>query len=132
MYRNYLECCRGLYRQGVLGFYKGNGMRIMQLLFIGNTQTRIKQRLDKDMSVFSRTSWMVDYISLCVSYILIHPFHLYEARLVLQNRIPVFSTYKSAFSLVTQNRTELFKGITMHIPRALLFSLCKQFVESRV
>jgi Mitochondrial carrier protein len=27
VYRNYLECIQGLYRQGILGFYKGNGAR---------------------------------------------------------------------------------------------------------
>ena len=27
VYRNYMECIQGLYKQGLLGFYKGNGVR---------------------------------------------------------------------------------------------------------
>jgi hypothetical protein len=28
VYRTYYECISGLYKQGILGFYKGNGLRL--------------------------------------------------------------------------------------------------------
>jgi hypothetical protein len=31
VYQTYLECIQGLYKQGILGFYKGNGCRIFHL-----------------------------------------------------------------------------------------------------
>lgn len=33
VYRSYWECIRGLHKQGILGFYKGNGLRLTHFYF---------------------------------------------------------------------------------------------------
>ena len=68
---------------------------------------------------------MRDFLAATIAGIFLHPLHLVEARLVLQNRLPNFTTYKSLWSLFMTSYREMAKGITAHIPRSFLLSLSK-------
>ena len=55
----------------------------------------------------------------------LHPLHLAESRLVLQNRLPNFQTYKSLWTMFMTSYKELLRGVTAHIPRSFLLSMSK-------
>lgn len=46
-YTNYMECTHGLMRQGILSFYKGNGIRCTHMLLFQYLRTDISLRVDK-------------------------------------------------------------------------------------
>jgi hypothetical protein len=66
---------------------------------------------------------MRDFLAATVAGIFLHPLHLAEARLILQNRLPNFSTYKSLWTMFMTSYKEMYKGITAHIPRSFVISL---------
>lgn len=41
VYRTYYECIQGLYKQGALGFYKGNGLRLAHFYLFATIQTQL-------------------------------------------------------------------------------------------
>ena len=41
IYQTYGECIQGLYRQGILGFYKGNGWRLFHVFAYAQNRTWI-------------------------------------------------------------------------------------------
>lgn len=41
VYRTYWECIKGLHNQGILGFYKGNGLRLVHLWMFQYLSTQI-------------------------------------------------------------------------------------------
>jgi hypothetical protein len=125
IYRNYLECIQGLYKQGLLGFYKGNGVRCAHVLLYQAFRNDMQRQLDWGNNIFKRNSFWRDFAAASLAGIFLHPLHLVEARLVLQNRIPNFSTYKSIWSLFMSSYREMLKGVTAHIPRSFLISLSK-------
>ena len=52
-----------------------------------------------------------------------HPFHVAEARYILNNRLPNFNSYKSSFTFLTNIGMDFVNGITVHLPRTFLLSL---------
>lgn len=105
IYQTYLECIQGLYRQGILGFYKGNGCRLAHIFFYGVVNNNILYFLDTDEKIFKRSSFWVNYLSATVASMFLHPLHFAEARMVLNNRIPQFNSYKSLWTLFMSTNT---------------------------
>ena len=68
---------------------------------------------------------MRDFAAASFASIFLHPLHFAEARLVLQNRLPNFQSYKSLWTMFMSSYKEMYKGITAHIPRNFLLALSK-------
>jgi hypothetical protein len=49
VYRNYFEAFQGIYKQGLSGFYKGNGIRCMHIFLF--------HKLNTDLTIYSETHW---------------------------------------------------------------------------
>jgi len=76
-------------------------------------------------NIFKRNSFMRDFLAATLASMFLHPLHLAEARLVLQNRLPNFTSYKSLWTMFLSSFKEMGKGITGHIPRSFILSLSK-------
>ena len=66
-----------------------------------------------------------EFLLSCTVNLFLHPLHLAEARMILQNRYPNFAVYKKAHHVFTQSGAELFRGILMHVPRNFFIALSK-------
>ena len=129
VYRNYFECFNGLQQQGTKGLYKGNGVRSLHVLLF--------HKLNCDLNHFSETSipeivrqikqvpCAQEFLLSCTVNLFLHPLHLAEARMILQNRLPNFAVYKRAHHVFTLSGSELLRGILMHVPRNFFLALCK-------
>lgn len=65
---------------------------------------------------------MVDFAASLIASIYLHPFHVAEARYILNNRIPAFQSYKSFYTFFLSAGKEFINGVTVHFPRTLLLS----------
>jgi len=89
----------------------------------------VQYYLDFGDNIFKRNSFVRDFVAASVAGIFLHPLHLAEARLVLQNRLPNFQTYKSLWTMFMISYKEMSKGITAHIPRSFLLALSKIIIK---
>ena len=83
--------------------------------------------MDTDEVIMKRTSFFKDLIAATSASLLLHPLHFAEARLVLNNRLPNFSAYKSIFSMAasTSNITgsnQVTRGASLHFPRSFILA----------
>lgn len=129
IYRSYLECIRGLYNQGLLGFYKGNGIRLLYgYLYLSTTNELNHYYLDGDDVLKTKGSYFKSLGSGLFACCTLHFLHLSEARFVLQNRLPNFQTYSSLFklareSLNTAYTREMLNGMPGYLPILGLLTL---------
>lgn len=79
--------------------------------------------MDTDETMLKRNSFVKDFLASLIAALYLHPFHVLEARYILNNRIPSFQSYKSAYSFGLQSGLQVFNGITVHLPRTFLLSL---------
>lgn len=49
VYRNYFEAFLGLYKQGIRGFYKGNGIRCMHIALF--------HKLNTDLTIYTEANY---------------------------------------------------------------------------
>jgi hypothetical protein len=83
----------------------------------------IQYHFDFGNDIFKRNSFFRDFVAATVASAILHPVHFAEARMVLQNRLPNFTAYKSLWSLMMSSYRESYKGITAHIPRNFLLAM---------
>jgi len=105
VYQTYLECIQGLYKQGILGFYKGNGCRIFHLFVFEYLRNNLIFTFDGESQVYQRSSFFKDYLAATTAAVICHPLHFAESRFVLQNRLPNFQSYKSSWTLLLSTMT---------------------------
>lgn len=110
---------QGLYRQGILGFYKGNAMRMTHILFYEMIRNNVHYFASMDENILKGGSYfMLEYASALFASMFLHPIHFAESRLVLNNRLPNFNSYKSLYTLMLTNRMNngVYRGWTTYIP----------------
>lgn len=122
-YRTYREAIEGLYRQGLLGFYKGNGCRCLHLFGYQIAKNNFQFYCESEENIFKENSFMRDFACASIASLAMHPFHFAEARYVLQNRLPGFQSYKSAWNFITNGLQDLHRGLFSHIPRSFILAL---------
>lgn len=131
VYRTYYECIKGLYKQGLLAFYKGNGLRLTYgYLYVTIVNNIHAEYLDGDDVMDIKPSYGKSLAAGLCACVPLHFLHLAEARFVLQNRLPNFQSYASIFNLVRDSFTrssgiknEMFQGMPGYIPILSLFTL---------
>lgn len=92
----------------------------------------VQFHLDFGENIFKRNSFFRDFAAATAASVFLHPLHLAEARLVLQNRLPNFQTYKSLWTLFMTSYKEMLRGISVHVPRSFVLSLSKYLIVSNV
>jgi len=129
VYRNYFEAFLGLYKQGVRGFYKGNGVRCIHILLF--------HRMNTDLTILSESAFAEQMKKLnsiplakelalsCLIDFALHPLHLAEARFIMQHNSPNFAVYKNLRHFFRTSWSEMFRGILLHIPRNICIAMSK-------
>jgi len=87
---------------------------------------------DNETNIYKEISFVRDLSAAILADLLVHPFHLAESRYVLQNRLPGFQTYKSAFTLATISVQDLYRGLFCHLPRNFTLALAGFNYQSNV
>ena len=67
----------------MLGFYKGNGVRIAHVFLYQIIRNHTSYQLDWGQNIFKRNSFVRDFASATVASVFLHPLHFAEARLIL-------------------------------------------------
>ena len=121
VYRTYFEAFQGIYKEGLRGFYKGNGVRCLHIFLF--------HKLNTDVTILAESTFPQQFkklkeIPLAQEFLLttaidlaLHPLHVAEARFIMQNRSPNFAVYKGLREFVSKSGFEVFRGISLHIPR---------------
>ena len=83
--------------------------------------------MDTDEVIFKRNSFFKDLVAATTASVFLHPLHFAEARLVLNNRLPNFSAYKSIYSMVVSTATatgieQVTRGVSIHLPRSFILA----------
>ncbi|CDW89215.1 UNKNOWN [Stylonychia lemnae] len=132
VYRSYFEAYLGLYKQGIRGFYKGNGVRCLHLVLF--------HRLNTDLTLYSESTFpqqvkqlkqipiLQELMLSCVVDFALHPLHVAEARFIMQNRRKNFAIYQSIGDFFRKSYTEMFRGIILHIPRNICIAMTYPFL----
>lgn len=121
IYDNYLQTIKGLYQQGILGFYKGNFWRLMTFSSVQRMKITLEWHLKEKYSIFSHLNFLRDFITLSICDMLLHPAFVIENRYILQNRNPQFQIYKNFLKFKLRSFDDFYKGVLSHIPKNFLF-----------
>ena len=117
VYRTYWECIRGLHKQGILGFYKGNGVRLAHHYFFSVAYIELLHQYSDDRSeLFPKPSITKSLVAAGAVAFGLHSLHLAEARLVLQNRLPSFQTYPSIMNMAREQINTNPRGLLAGMP----------------
>jgi len=123
VYRNYFEASSGLYRQGFLGFYKGNGVRCAHIITFHKLNTEISLRYEEELKRLRAVPLASEFLLSTAIDMLLHPLHLAESRFILQNRNKQFQAYSSLYDMMRKSPAEFARGISLHAPRNMCIAL---------
>ena len=85
-------------------------------------RNKLRFQLDTDEVIFKRDSFFKDLIAATGASLILHPVHFAEARLVLNNRLPNFSAYKSLYSMAISSMDQITRGASVHFPRSFILA----------
>jgi hypothetical protein len=134
VYTSYQQAIQGLYKQGYSSFYKGNLTRCTHFLLYHRLSADAKAAVQADKFGIQKpiTSMHPLFQELALSCCLdmaLHPFHLAEARLVMQNKSKNFRIYQGGFVDVwKRSPSEVFRGVMCHLPRNFFIALSKSIL----
>ncbi|CAD8045664.1 unnamed protein product [Paramecium sonneborni] len=118
-YQNYNAVLKGLGEQGILGFFKGLGTGIVYQ--ITNSQLRyfLIQKYFNEKKLIQNL-----YASLVgmVVDVITNPLMLIQSKMIYQNRLPNFRTYRSFLDILKKERN-LYKGSLGHIYKHIFICL---------
>ena len=129
VYRNYFEAFQGIYKQGLSGFYKGNGIRCLHIFLFHKLNTDLtlysEANFGDHLKALKQVPFAQEFLLSCAIDFLLHPLHLAEARFIMQNRRPNFAVYNSLPHFFRLSYSEMFRVILLHIPRNICIALSK-------
>lgn len=87
VYRTYFEAFQGIYKQGMAGFYKGNGIRCLHIFLFHRLNTDFtlytESNLSEQMKIIKQIPFAQEFLLSCGIDFLLHPLHVAEARFIL-------------------------------------------------
>lgn len=69
-----------------------------------------------------------EFLLTCSIDMLLQPLFLAETRFMMQNRFSNFAVYHSLMDVFRLSPIEIYRGVTMNIPRNFFISLCKSIM----
>jgi hypothetical protein len=121
IYDNYIQTIKGLYNQGILGFYKGNGWRLMGYMCTYRFKILLEWFLRERANIFEVSYFLRTLVVLSIGDIFLHPCFLIESRYILQNRIPQFQIYPNLNKFRIRSIGDIYNNCLSHIPKNFLF-----------
>jgi hypothetical protein len=79
--------------------------------------------VDGNDHVYTRSNFFVDYGAAVLASFILHPLHFFEARWVLNNRLPNFQAYKSTITMFHEEKNQIPRGMTAYLPRNLILAM---------
>lgn len=125
-FASYKECVFSLYRQGTLGFYKGNFFRLLFFTLTNKIKTICDPKI-LQLSEKFRNHKLREIVLYPLVDMLLNPLLVIESRYSIQNRKKGFRIYNNIFEVFTKSWRELYIGASYSIPRNLLFLLGLNF-----
>jgi hypothetical protein len=123
IYDNYFETIKGLYRQGILGFWKGNLVRLVTTSASQRASITLQWALKERYEMAKHLNFLRDWICMSICDTMCHVGFVLENRYILQNRQPQFLIYKNALQFYKRSNHEIFRGASGHFAKNLLFSI---------
>jgi hypothetical protein len=121
IYDNYWQTIKGLYRQGILGFYKGNFVRLATIATSQRVGISLQWALKERFDFINHFQFLREWGIMSFCDVMTHLGFVLENRYVLQNRQPQFLIYKNALQFYKRSYAEIFRGAGGHIPKNFLF-----------
>ncbi len=123
IYENYFETIKGLYRQGMLGFYKGTFWRFFFILIPLRIRLILDFHIKDHYPNFYNYSYLKDFIIFSIADWICQPAFITENRYVLQNRLPQFQAYSNILKIRFRSFHEIWVGGSNHIYKNFMFIL---------
>jgi hypothetical protein len=123
IYDNYFETIKGLYRQGILGFYKGNFCRLFYTIMSHRMSVSLNWFFVERFPVFNSITILNQWVCLSLCDMVAHLFFVAENRFILQNRMPQFYIYKNVNQLWKRSLVETLRGTSSHIGKNFFYLL---------
>jgi hypothetical protein len=123
IYDNYIQTIKGLYNQGMLGFYKGNGWRLLAYMTSYRFRILLDWFLKERYDYFNSSYLLKNIIIYSVADVFLHPSFLIESRYILQNRLPQFQIYPNFNKFRIRSSHEIYNNCLGHIPKNIVFFL---------
>jgi len=120
IYSSYRECINSLKKQGILGFYKGNAIRLVAFSSIYRGRITLDWYFREHFDMRSNSILKMFLVYTMID-ILAHPLFVMESRYILQNRLPQFKIFPSIWKYKTRSKDELFVGILTQIPKNVVW-----------
>ena len=120
IYENYLQVIKGLYKQGVLGFYKGNYWRFFFIMIPLRARITLDYYILDHFPNLHKISFLKDLFVFTFTDTICHPAFLVETRYVLQNRLPQFQVYTNFLKVRFRQFHEVWVGAYNHFFRNFL------------
>jgi len=118
-YKSYLDAFYDIYRQGILGIYKGNFYRLS--FYIGSNQ--MKYFSDSYTYKLKVPLIFKDMLFYSLVDVLLHPLLFIESRYSVQNRSRNFHIYGSFLDVIRKSGKEIYNGASVSFMRNILFVL---------
>ena len=113
------QLAQHMFKQGILGLYKGNLCRLM--FFISTVHIKKHIELEYDFVVDKiRNKILKDILLFSLVDIIFNPLLFLETRLMLQNKKP-FCLNHNIFNMISSNYKELYKGSVVSLYRNFFF-----------
>lgn len=123
IYDNYKETIKGLYRQGILGFYKGNYWRLLTTTCSQRLRISFEWFLRERYETFSKFMFFRDWLAFSLCDMAMHTGFVVESRYILQNRIPQFQIYRNIWKFKSRSIHDAWNGVLGHIPKNFFYLL---------
>lgn len=121
IYDNYYQTLIGLYKQGILGFYKGNGWHLISFM----TSYRFRILLDyfcvDKYENFSKFNFIRNFLVYTIADLFTHPCFVVENRYILQNRLPQFQIYPNFNKFRIRSASDMYQNAFGHIPKNFVY-----------
>jgi len=132
IYENYFETIKGLYRQGLLGLYKGTFWRIFFLIIPMRIRLIFDYHILDHHPNFYKYSFIKDWLIFSIADMICQPAFITENRYVLQNRLPQFQAYSNIFKIRFRSFHEIWVGSHNHIFKNFFMLVGASFFKNTI
>ena len=126
-YKGYSDTFYDIYRQGILGIYKGNFYRLCFLL--GSNQMKyFTDGFSTSLPALKKIpTFFKDIGFFSLIDIFLHPLLFIESRYSVQHRRKNYQVYANLLDVIRKSRKEIYNGASVSITRNFLFVLGLNF-----
>lgn len=120
IYENYFQTIKGLYNQGVLGFYKGTFWRVFFIIIPLRLRIILDYYVLDHFPKFHKFNFLKDLLVFSIADMMCHPAFIIESRYTLQNRLPQFQAYSNILKIRSRSIHEMWTGSFNHFYKNVL------------